>query len=188
MVLFDEVEKAHADIFNVLLQILDDGRLTDGQGRVVNFKNAVVIMTSNIASPIIQELTQSGESQETLRVEVMDELRDEFRPEFLNRIDDIIVFTPLSRKHIGRIVEIQLQRLRQLLADRKIGLELTAAARQQLSEEGYDPVYGARPLKRVIQQRIQNPLALQLLQSEFYDGDTILVDVEGGEFRFRHGS
>ncbi|MCG8349846.1 MAG: AAA family ATPase, partial [Chloroflexales bacterium] len=188
VVLFDEVEKAHADIFNVLLQILDDGRLTDGQGRVVNFKNAVVIMTSNIASPIIQELTQSGESQETLRVEVMDELRDEFRPEFLNRIDDIIVFTPLSRKHIGRIVEIQLQRLRQLLADRKIGLELTAAARQQLSEEGYDPVYGARPLKRVIQQRIQNPLALQLLQSEFYDGDTILVDVEGGEFRFRHGS
>jgi ATP-dependent Clp protease ATP-binding subunit ClpB len=188
VILFDEVEKAHADIFNVLLQILDDGRLTDGHGRVVNFKNTVVIMTSNIASPIIQELTQSGESQETLRTEVMEELRDEFRPEFLNRIDDMIVFTPLSRKHIGQIVEIQLQRLHQLLADRKISLELTAAARQQLGEEGYDPVYGARPLKRVIQQRLQNPLALQLLQGEFRDGDTILVDIEGREFRFRHGS
>jgi ATP-dependent Clp protease ATP-binding subunit ClpB len=188
VILFDEVEKAHADIFNVLLQILDDGRLTDGHGRVVNFKNTVVIMTSNIASPIIQELTQSGESQETLRTEVMEELRDEFRPEFLNRIDDMIVFTPLSRKHIGQIVEIQLQRLHQLLADRKISLELTAAARQQLGEEGYDPVYGARPLKRVIQQRLQNPLALQLLQGEFRDGDTILVDIEGGAFRFRHGS
>jgi len=177
VVLFDEVEKAHPDVFNILLQILDDGRLTDGQGRVVNFKNTVIIMTSNIASPIIQELTQSGASGETMRARVMEELRDEFR-QFLNRIDETIVFSPLSRKQTGQIVEIQLTRLRKLLSDRKIGLELTPAARERLAEEGYDPVYGARPLKRVIQQRLQNPLALMLLQGEFHDGDTVLVDVD----------
>jgi ATP-dependent Clp protease ATP-binding subunit ClpB len=185
VVLFDEIEKAHPDVFNVLLQILDDGRLTDGQGRVVNFKNTVVIMTSNIASPVIQEMTQRGQSQDAVREAVLDELRGELRPEFLNRIDDIIVFRPLDRAQIGQIVEIQLSRLRKLLADRKLRLELTADARRQLGEEGYDPIYGARPLKRVIQQRIQNPLALALLQGEFRDGDTILVDVgPGGAFSF----
>src|SRR5919205_469691 len=173
VVLFDEVEKAHPDVFNVLLQILDDGRLTDGQGRVVNFKNTVIIMTSNTASPIIQELTQRGESQEAIQARVLEEIRDEFRPEFLNRIDEIIVFRPLSRSQIGQIVEIQLGRLRKLLADRKLTLELTPAARAKLAEEGYDPVYGARPLKRVIQQRLQNPLALRLLQGDFHEGDTI---------------
>jgi ATP-dependent Clp protease ATP-binding subunit ClpB len=185
VVLFDEVEKAHPDVFNVLLQILDDGRLTDGQGRVVNFKNTVIIMTSNIASPIIQEMTQRGVAEEAIRIRVMEELRSELRPEFLNRIDEVIVFRPLSREQIGQIVEIQLVRLRQLLAERKIALELTPAARQQLGEEGYDPIYGARPLKRVIQQRLQNPLALKLLQGEFREGDTIEVEVEAdGQFGF----
>lgn len=177
VVLFDEVEKAHHDVFNVLLQILDDGRLTDGHGRVVNFKNVVVIMTSNIASPTIQEMTQRGVDQENIRVEVMEELRSQLRPEFLNRIDEIIVFQPLSRDQIGKIVEIQLGRLRRLLAERKVTLELSETARVKLTAEGYDPVFGARPLKRVIQQRIQNPLALRLLQGDFHDGDAILVDV-----------
>ncbi len=188
VVLFDEIEKAHPDVFNALLQILDDGRLTDGQGHVVNFKNTVVIMTSNIASPIIQELNQSGASQEAIRVRVMEELRATLRPEFLNRIDDIIVFRPLSREQIAEIVEIQLARLRKLLADRRITLELTPTARQQLAAEGYDPTYGARPLKRVLQQRIQNPLALSLLQGEFHDGDTIIVDATpDGEYIFIRG-
>lgn len=185
VVLFDEVEKAHPDVFNVLLQILDDGRLTDGQGRVVNFKNTVVIMTSNLASPIIQDMAQHGSSQDSIRERVMDELRASLRPEFLNRIDEIIVFRPLSREQIGAIVEIQLERLRSLLRERKITLELSQAARQQLGTEGYDPVFGARPLKRVIQQRIQNGLALKLLQGEFHEGDTVLVDVDkDGRFNF----
>jgi ATP-dependent Clp protease ATP-binding subunit ClpB len=185
VVLFDEVEKAHPDVFNTLLQVLDDGRLTDGQGRVVNFKNAVIIMTSNIASPIIQDLTGSGVGEEAVRVRVMEELRAYFRPEFLNRVDDVIVFRPLAREQIGHIAEIQLGRLRKLLADRKITLELTDAARNQLAEEGYDPIFGARPLKRVIQQRLQNPLALKLLQGEFRDGNTVLVDVDlDGSFTF----
>jgi ATP-dependent Clp protease ATP-binding subunit ClpB len=186
VVLFDEIEKAHPDVFNVLLQVLDDGRLTDGQGRVVNFKNTVVIMTSNIASPIIQELTQRGASQDAVRARVMEELRGTLRPEFLNRIDEVIVFRPLSREQIGEIVEIQLGRLRKLLQNRKLSLQLTDVARQMLSEEGYDPIYGARPLKRVIQQRLQNPLAFQLLQGRFQEGDTVLVDVdEHGQFSFR---
>jgi ATP-dependent Clp protease ATP-binding subunit ClpB len=185
VVLFDEVEKAHHDVFNILLQILDDGRLTDGHGRVVNFKNTVIIMTSNIASLTIQELAQRGASQDIIRASVMEELRAQLRPEFLNRIDEIIVFKPLSREQIGQIVEIQLNRLRKLLADRKILLELSPTAREKLVAEGYDPVFGARPLKRVIQQRIQNPLALSLLQGEFRDGDTILIDVASdGSFSF----
>jgi ATP-dependent Clp protease ATP-binding subunit ClpB len=181
VVLFDEVEKAHPDVFNVLLQILDDGRLTDGQGRVVNFKNTVVIMTSNIASPIIQEMTQHSASQEAVHARVMQELRGAFRPEFINRVDETIVFRPLSREQIGQIVEIQLGRLRKLLTDRKLALELTPQAREQLTNEGYDPVYGARPIKRVIQQRLQNPLALKLLQGEFREGDTVLVSVDEKE-------
>jgi ATP-dependent Clp protease ATP-binding subunit ClpB len=185
VVLFDEIEKAHPDVFNVLLQILDDGRLTDGQGRVVSFKNTVIIMTSNIGSPIIQDWTQQGKDQEAIRVRVLEELRSYLRPEFLNRIDEVIVFQPLSRDQIGTIVEIQLSRLRKLLADRKLQLDLTPTAREQLGEEGYDPIYGARPLKRVIQQRIQNPLALQILQGGFRAGDTIAVDVDSnGGFTF----
>lgn len=188
VLLFDEVEKAHSDVFNVMLQILDDGRLTDGQGRIVNFKNTVIIMTSNIASPTIQELERNGESQAVIQAAVLDEVRDEFRPEFLNRIDEIIVFHTLSRADIAQIVEIQLDRLRALLADRKLSLSLTPAARDQIANEGYDPVYGARPLKRVIQQRLQNPLALQLLQGAFREGDHILVDMgRDGQFIFSRG-
>ncbi len=178
VVLFDEIEKAHPDVFNVLLQVLDDGRLTDGQGRVVNFKNVVAIMTSNVGSPAIMELTNSGADQDEIRKAAMDELRSEFRPEFLNRIDEIIVFKPLSREQIGKIVEIQLGNLRKQLAGRRISLELTDGARNLLAEEGYDPVYGARPLKRVIQQRIQNPLAIKLLSGEFRENDTILVSAD----------
>jgi ATP-dependent Clp protease ATP-binding subunit ClpB len=185
VVLFDEIEKAHPDVFNVLLQILDDGRLTDGQGRIVSFKNTVITMTSNIASPTIQELTRTGATQEVMRAAVMEELQGTLRPEFLNRIDDVIVFKPLSREQIGQIVEIQLGRLRNMLQDRKITLELTPAARAKLAEEGYDPVYGARPLKRVIQQRIQNELAIRLLQGDFREGDTVVVDVApDGQFTF----
>ncbi len=187
VVLFDEVEKAHADVFNVLLQVLDDGRLTDGHGRVVNFKNVVVIMTSNIASTLIQELTQDGVAEESIRQTVLDELRSELRPEFLNRIDEVIVFRPLSRSQIGEIVAIQLGRLRAMLGERKIGLELSEAARARLAEEGYDPIYGARPLKRVIQQRLQNPLALALLQGNFGEGDTIHVECGPQGFSFTRG-
>jgi len=184
VVLFDEVEKAHADVFNVLLQILDDGRLTDGHGRVVNFKNTVVIMTSNIGSEA-WSVERGAKSEEEVRRYVLDALRSTFRPEFLNRVDEIIVFRPLSREQIGQIVEIQLGRLRKLLADRKLSLELTPEAREQLAGEGYDPLYGARPLKRVIQQRLQNPLAFKLLQGEFREGDTVLVSMNGSnEFTF----
>jgi ATP-dependent Clp protease ATP-binding subunit ClpB len=180
VVLFDEIEKAHHDVFNVLLQILDDGRLTDGQGHIVNFKNTVIIMTSNFASPLIQEMTQRGESGEAIRSRVLSELSGAFRPEFLNRIDEVIVFRPLTRDEIGEIAEIQLGRLRQQLAARKIGLTLTPAAKDRLAAEGYDPVYGARPLKRILQQRLQNPIALRLLQGDFHDGDTIQVDADRG--------
>ncbi len=184
VVLFDEVEKAHTDVFNVLLQILDDGRLTDGHGRVVNFKNTVVIMTSNVGSG--EWKVESGEwNDQEARRSALYVLRSTFRPEFLNRVDEIIVFRPLSREQIGQIVEIQLGRLRKLLADRKLSLELTPQAREQLAEEGYDPMYGARPLKRVIQQRLQNPLAFKILQGEFREGDTVHVSVDGkGEFSF----
>jgi ATP-dependent Clp protease ATP-binding subunit ClpB len=185
VILFDEVEKAHPDVFNVLLQVLDDGRLTDGQGHVVSFKNTVVIMTSNIGSAMIQELAQAGESHEEVRDAVLEELRSELRPEFLNRIDEVIVFRPLSRDQIGEIVAIQLGRLRALLADRKLSLVLSPEAAARLAAEGYDPVYGARPLKRVIQQRIQNPLARLLLEGRFQPGDTILVEAGEGAFTFR---
>jgi ATP-dependent Clp protease ATP-binding subunit ClpB len=185
VVLFDEIEKAHPDVFNTLLQVLDDGQLTDGKGRLVNFKNTVIIMTSNIASPIIQEMNQRSENQDAVRVRVMEEVRYSFRPEFLNRIDEVIIFHPLSREQIGEVIDIQLERLLKLLSDRRITLELTPDAREKLADEGYDPVYGARPIKRVLQQRIQNPLALLLLQGQFAEGDTVLVDIDGqGEYTF----
>jgi len=178
VILFDEVEKAHSDVSNVLLQLLDDGRLTDGQGRIVNFKNTVVILTSNIASPIIQELTQRNSAKEEVRSTINQELRHYFRPEFLNRLDEIIVFHPLGREHIGQIVDIQLGQLRKRLSERKLTLTLSVKAKEQLTVEGYDPIYGARPLKRVIQQRLQNSLALKLLQGEFKEGQEIIVDVD----------
>lgn len=178
VILFDEVEKAHGDVTNVLLQLLDDGRLTDGQGRIVNFKNTVVILTSNIASPSIQQLTQRKASAEEVRATVNAELSQHFRPEFLNRLDEVIIFHPLGREHIGKIVEIQLGLLRQRMSDRNINLDLTERAREQLANAGYDPVYGARPLKRAIQQRLQNPLALKLLQGEIKEGQELLVDID----------
>jgi len=182
VVLFDEIEKAHPDVFNTLLQLLDDGRLTDGHGRTVDFRNTVVIMTSNVGSQWIKDLT--GRDEEKIRSAVLDALRQRFRPEFLNRIDEIIIFHSLGMEELMQIVDIQLQRLGALLDDRDIKIELTRGAKRHLVEEGYDPVYGARPLKRVIQRRLQDPLALKLLEGEFQDGDRISVDVRAGEFVF----
>jgi len=164
VVLLDEIEKAHTEVFDVLLQVLDDGRLTDGQGRTVDFRNTVLIMTSNVRS--------------------VDEMRERFRPEFLNRIDEIVVFEPLSREQIAEIVDMQLQRVRERLAERGIALELTDAAKEALAEAGWDPAYGARPLKRAIQRLLENPLALRLLEGDFHDGDTIRVDAADGELTF----
>jgi ATP-dependent Clp protease ATP-binding subunit ClpB len=179
VVLFDEIEKAHPDVFNILLQILDDGRLTDSQGRTVDFRNTVIIMTSNIGSPYILERAGSADWNE-IEANVLAELRRHFRPEFLNRVDDIIVFRPLSREELRHIVELQLTRLRKLLAERRIHLEISPAAADLIAAEGYDPSFGARPLKRAIQSMVQNPLAVQLLEGVFSDGDTIVVDREGG--------
>jgi len=180
VILFDEVEKAHPDVFNVLLQVLDDGRLTDGQGRTVDFKNTLIVLTSNLGSAHLAAL-RDGESAETVREPVMEEVRRAFRPEFLNRLDEILLFNRLSRAHMTDIVEIQLGRLRKLLADRKIALEFDGKAMQWLANRGYDPVYGARPLKRVIQRSLQNPLATQILDGRIKDGETVKVGVEGGE-------
>jgi ATP-dependent Clp protease ATP-binding subunit ClpB len=182
VVLFDEIEKAHHDVFNVLLQVLEDGRLTDSQGHVVNFQNTVIIMTSNLGSHVIQELRDDPEQ---VRKAVHELLRQHFRPEFLNRIDEIVIFEQLSRDQITKIVDIQLERVRARLADRKLQLTLTPAALQLIANEGYDPVFGARPLKRVIQHRILDPLSLQLLSGTFRDGDAILADVVDGRIVFR---
>ncbi len=170
VVLFDEIEKAHPDVFNILLQVLDAGRLTDGQGRVVNFKNTVVILTSNVGSDLLQE---GGTREDVLQL-----LKTKFRPEFLNRLDEITVFHALGREHIRRIVDLQLAQLRKRLADRNIALETTTAAQDALAKEGYDPQYGARPLKRLIQRSVQNPLAVALLEGRFKEGDTVAVDVD----------
>jgi ATP-dependent Clp protease ATP-binding subunit ClpB len=174
VVLFDEIEKAHADVFNVLLQILDDGRLTDSQGRTVDFRNTVIIMTSNIGSPWILELGPSR--WEEVETRVVEALRAHFRPEFLNRVDDTIVFRPLSPEDLAKIVEIQLRRAEALMADKKIRLEITPEAKRLLASEGYDPVFGARPLKRAIQRLLQNPLALQLLEGKLGEGQVVRVD------------
>jgi ATP-dependent Clp protease ATP-binding subunit ClpB len=182
VVLFDEIEKAHPDVFNVLLQILEDGRLTDGQGRTVDFKNTVIIMTSNLGGQWIIEL--GAKNTEQARERVMEALRQTFRPEFLNRIDEVIVFESLGREHLSRIIELQLRALAKRLADRHIGVEFSEAARQLLIDEGYDPVYGARPLKRTIQRRVLDPLALLVLEGRFRDGDQVLVDARNGELTF----
>ena len=180
VILFDEVEKAHPDVFNVLLQVLDDGRLTDGQGRTVDFKNTLIILTSNLGSSHLAAL-KDGESTDTVREQVMEEVRRAFRPEFLNRLDEILLFNRLSRAHMTDIVAVQIQKLFKLLADRKIELKIDGKALQWLANRGYDPVYGARPLKRVIQRSLQNPLATQLLEGRIRDGDTVEVGVENGE-------
>ena len=178
VILFDEVEKAHADVFNILLQVLDDGRLTDSQGRTVDFKNTVLIMTSNIGSQHILEAQHLRSSYEDMRNLVLRELRQHFRPEFLNRVDETVVFHPLTAQELGRIVDIQLGRLRERLAERRITLTLTPAARTHLAAQGYDPVYGARPLKRLIQQGVETPMARQLVKGELRDGDRAVIDVK----------
>jgi ATP-dependent Clp protease ATP-binding subunit ClpB len=181
VVLFDEIEKAHPEVFNALLQVLDDGRLTDGHGRTVDFKNTVVIMTSNVGSQWIRDL--AGD-EEAIRDKVMEAMRLRFRPEFLNRIDEVIIFHNLTREHLEQIVEIQLRHLRELLDERNIGIELTPAAKQKLATDGYDPAFGARPLKRVIQRELQDPLALAILEGRFGEGDTVRVDAVDGQMSF----
>jgi ATP-dependent Clp protease ATP-binding subunit ClpB len=180
VILFDEIEKAHPDVFNILLQVLDDGRLTDSQGRTVDFKNAVIIMTSNVGSSYILEAGDAPVADVEERV--LGVLRGTFKPEFLNRVDDIVVFRPLGRAELDRIVDLQLGRLLKLLADKKLTLELTPAARTALGDAGYDPVFGARPLKRAVQRLLQNPLALAVLEGRFSEGDHIVADVaaDGG--------
>jgi ATP-dependent Clp protease ATP-binding subunit ClpB len=180
VVLFDEIEKAHHEVFNVLLQVLDDGRITDGQGRTVDFKNVVIIMTSNIGSQFITE-EESSENRSRL---VMDALRAHFRPEFLNRVDDIIIFDRLTENDLKRIVEIQLARLTKRLEQQKITLELSDRAKAFIVREGYDPVYGARPLKRVIQKQILDPLSLDILDGKFHDGQVIRVDATSSGLTF----
>jgi len=177
VILFDEIEKAHPDVFNILLQILDDGRLTDSHGRTVDFRNTVIILTSNLGSPLILEGIQKGWPYERIRDEVFRVLQQHFRPEFLNRLDEIVVFRPLTKEQIRQIVEIQLGYLRERLSEKRIALELTEAAKDFLAERGYDPVFGARPLKRVIQRELETPLAQKILAGEVKEGDRVQVDV-----------
>ncbi len=189
VVLFDEIEKAHSEVLNVMLQLLDDGRLTDGKGRTVDFKNTVVIMTSNVGSHLIAEKVGAGSTalDEGTRRQVLDVLRAQFRPEFLNRVDEIIIFHALSREEMRSIIDIQLRGLTKRLEDRKIHVELTDRAKDLLIAEGYDPTYGARPLKRAIQRRVLDPLAMRVLQGDFREGDTVRIDASGGELQFARG-
>jgi len=189
VVLFDEIEKAHHDVFNVLLQVLDDGRLTDGQGRTVDFKNTILILTSNVGSPIIQEYFMDGHtdksSHQVMEDKVMAELKKHFRPEFLNRVDDVIIFQSLDESELASIVDIQLIRVEQRLAQQNLTLEVDAAAKKLLASEGYDPQFGARPLKRAIQEHLLDPLATKLLAGEFKPGDKIKVSTKGEELVFQ---
>ena len=182
VILFDEIEKAHADVFNVLLQLLDDGRLTDGHGRTVDFRNTVVIMTSNIASQII--LGFKGQDYEKMKSQALEVLRQSFRPEFLNRVDEVVVFHPLTRDELRQIVDVQMVRLRQRLEERKIQLELTDKARDYLAEHGYDPSYGARPLKRLIQRELETALGRKLLSGEIRDNTRVTVDADARGLEF----
>jgi ATP-dependent Clp protease ATP-binding subunit ClpB len=181
VLLFDEIEKAHPDVFNILLQILDDGRLTDGQGRTVDFRNSVIIMTSNIGS---QYLTDIAGDEKKIESEVMAALRSQFKPEFLNRVDDLIIFHPLKEEQIESIVDIQLKRFEKLLAEKKMHLEVSKDAKKLLAKEGFDPAYGARPLKRAIQRSLQDPLSMAILEGRFKDGDTIRVKASGDKLSF----
>jgi ATP-dependent Clp protease ATP-binding subunit ClpB len=189
VVLFDEIEKAHPEVLNVLLQLLDDGRLTDGKGRTVDFKNTVVIMTSNLGSQYIAERAARAtrELDEGTRRMVTDALKEHFRPEFLNRVDEIIFFHPLGRDDLKQIVDIQLRGVVKRLGDRQIRIELTDAARDRLVSEGFDPAYGARPLKRTIQRRLLDPLALRVLQGEFTDGDLVVIEAGPDGLTLRKG-
>jgi ATP-dependent Clp protease ATP-binding subunit ClpB len=180
VILFDEIEKAHPDVFNTLLQVLDDGRLTDGQGRTVNFNNTLIVMTSNLGAHALAEDKSEGEISGAARDAVMEAIRAHFRPEFLNRIDEIVFFKRLGRAEIDRIVGVQLKRLEKLLSDRRITIEIDDAAMHWLAERGYDPVYGARPLKRAIQKELQDPLARMILEGRIKDGEDVKVTVDQG--------
>ncbi|MDP2688966.1 MAG: AAA family ATPase, partial [Deltaproteobacteria bacterium] len=182
VVLFDEIEKAHPEVFNLLLQILDDGRLTDGHGRTVDFRNTVIIMTSNVGSQYITELSEA--EYDEIRSRVMETLRGTFKPEFLNRIDDIIIFHPLTREHMESIVDIQVERLKKLLSDKNITVTLTDAAREHLAEAGYDPVYGARSLKRLLQREVQDELATRFLEGGFAEDSEVVIDYRDGKLSF----
>jgi len=184
VVLLDEIEKAHPDVFNVLLQVLDDGRLTDGQGRIVSFRNTIVVMTSNVGSQYIQEFAKSGD-EESMRAMLDEALRATFRPEFLNRVDDVVVFHSLTMEQLAEIVDLQLVRVRERLADRKITLEVTPAAAERLALDGFDPVFGARPLKRLIQREVVDRVARMIIEGAVSDGDTVTVDVIGDELGVR---
>jgi ATP-dependent Clp protease ATP-binding subunit ClpB len=186
VILFDEVEKAHPDVFNALLQVLDDGRLTDGQGRTVDFKNTVLVMTSNLGSQMIQSM--AGSDYQVVKLAVMGEVKAQFRPEFVNRIDEIVVFHALGEEHIKSIARIQLNVLKQRLAKLDYGIEISEAALAELAKVGFDPVYGARPLKRAIQSELENPLAKAILEGRFAPKDTIAVDWRGGKMVFEKKS
>ena len=188
VVLLDEIEKAHRDVFNVLLQVLDDGRLSDNQGHTVDFTNTIIVMTSNIGSQVIQEIAKEGGTEEEMRDAVMETLQTRFLPEFLNRVDEIMIFHPLQKGQIRKIVELQVARLRKQLTDKGIQLDVTETALDEIASEGYDSTYGARPLKRVIQQRIQNPLAVELLKREFEEGSSVKIDYLGGDFTFERNN
>jgi ATP-dependent Clp protease ATP-binding subunit ClpB len=184
VVLLDEIEKAHRDVFNILLQVLDDGRLTDSQGRTVDFTNTIVVMTSNIGSQLVQQIKREGGSEEEMREAVKSALQEKFLPEFLNRVDETITFHPLDAKQVHRIAILQIEHLRKQLEQNGLDLTVTSAALDAIALEGYDPTYGARPLRRVIQQRIQNPLASELLRGHYPEGSVIEVDYRDGEFVF----
>jgi ATP-dependent Clp protease ATP-binding subunit ClpB len=184
-VLLDEIEKAHRDVFNILLQVLDDGRLSDSHGHTVDFTNTIIVMTSNVGSQMIQEIFGQGGNYEEMRDAVMDSLQTRFLPEFLNRVDEIIVFRPLTRDDIRKIVDLQIGRLARLLEQRGFGLDVSEAARAELAARGYDPAHGARPLKRVIQMELQNRLATELLRGKFPEGSNIQIDFDGDDFTFQ---
>jgi ATP-dependent Clp protease ATP-binding subunit ClpB len=185
VMLLDEIEKAHQDVFNVLLQILEDGRLTDSHGRTVDFKNTIVIMTSNIGSPhLLDGIDTEGHIREDIRRRIMGELRESFRPEFLNRVDEVVLFKPLTLEEITKIVELQLDALRSRLGEHDLRLEITGEAETVIAEAGFDPVYGARPLKRFIQRHVETPIARNIIGGRFSDGDTVTVDAEGSELTF----
>jgi ATP-dependent Clp protease ATP-binding subunit ClpB len=182
VILMDEVEKAHPDVFNVLLQVLDDGRLTDGQGRTVDFRNTVIVMTSNLGSQMIQSM--AGDDYQVVKLAVLGEVKSYFRPEFINRIDEVVVFHALGEAHIASIARIQLKALEARVAQMEMTLEVSDAALAEIAKAGFDPLYGARPLKRAIQNQIENPLAKEILSGRFAPKDTIRVDAAGGVFRF----
>jgi ATP-dependent Clp protease ATP-binding subunit ClpB len=185
VVLLDEMEKAHRDVFNILLQVLDDGRLTDNHGHTVDFTNTIVVMTSNVGSQLIQEITREGGTAEEMKEALKEALQQKFLPEFLNRIDETIVFQPLQREQLHKIVDIQLHHLERLLAQQNVKLHVSEAAKTALGNEGYDPQFGARPLKRVIQQQLQNPLATEILKGNIPEDSTVEVDYRDGEFAIR---